>query len=282
MIVTGPGETFTEYGIAVKERSPGAPTLYAGYTNELLGYLPTAERVPVRRLRGRLRLQERRAAVALRPERRGDPRQRGRPAGRAPLPRGGAVGRPVRAGRLAATLPDGSRRRPFAHPSPGRRRCAREPRAHRRDRRRVLGRVQLPAVLPRAIPDVELVGVVRKTEDGLDEFRREFGLEVATTSVAELLAAGVDGVVVTSPHASPPRARGRGARGRRPRARREADDRQAGRRRGDPAAARTSGKTAAVALRVELRAACDLGEGDARGRPHRPRHVGHRLQGELA
>jgi hypothetical protein len=42
VIVTGPGETFTEYGIAVKERSPGMPTLYAGYTNELLGYLPTA------------------------------------------------------------------------------------------------------------------------------------------------------------------------------------------------------------------------------------------------
>jgi hypothetical protein len=42
VIVTGPGETFTEYGIAVKERSPGAPTLYAGYTNEILGYLPTA------------------------------------------------------------------------------------------------------------------------------------------------------------------------------------------------------------------------------------------------
>jgi hypothetical protein len=42
VIVTGPGETFTEYGIAVKERSPGSPTLYAGYTNEILGYLPTA------------------------------------------------------------------------------------------------------------------------------------------------------------------------------------------------------------------------------------------------
>jgi hypothetical protein len=42
VIVTGPGETFSEYGIAVKERSPGTPTLYAGYTNELLGYLPTA------------------------------------------------------------------------------------------------------------------------------------------------------------------------------------------------------------------------------------------------
>lgn len=42
VIVTGPGETFTEYGIAIKQRSPGAPTLYAGYTNEILGYLPTA------------------------------------------------------------------------------------------------------------------------------------------------------------------------------------------------------------------------------------------------
>jgi neutral ceramidase len=42
-IVTGPGETFTEYGIAVKQRAPGAPTLYAGYTNEIIGYLPTAD-----------------------------------------------------------------------------------------------------------------------------------------------------------------------------------------------------------------------------------------------
>jgi hypothetical protein len=50
-------------------------------------------------------------------------------------------------------------------------------------------------------PDVELVGVVRKTEEGLDNFRRAFDLEVATTSVDELLAAGVDGVVVASPHA---------------------------------------------------------------------------------
>lgn len=42
VIVSGPGETFTEYGIAVKERGPGTPTFYAGYTNGLLGYLPTA------------------------------------------------------------------------------------------------------------------------------------------------------------------------------------------------------------------------------------------------
>jgi len=41
-IVTAPGEAFTEYGMAVKERSAAVPTLYAGYTNGLLGYLPTA------------------------------------------------------------------------------------------------------------------------------------------------------------------------------------------------------------------------------------------------
>ena len=49
-------------------------------------------------------------------------------------------------------------------------------------------------------PEVELVGAVRKDESGLDAFRREFGLEVSTSSVDELLAAGVDGVVVSSPH----------------------------------------------------------------------------------
>lgn len=49
-------------------------------------------------------------------------------------------------------------------------------------------------------PDVDLVGVVRRDDQGLDAFREEFGLELATSSVAELLAAGVDGVVVSSPH----------------------------------------------------------------------------------
>ena len=48
-------------------------------------------------------------------------------------------------------------------------------------------------------PEVELVGIVRKTADGLAEFKREFDLEVATTSVDELLSTGLDGVVVTSP-----------------------------------------------------------------------------------
>ena len=86
-------------------------------------------------------------------------------------------------------------------------------------------------------------------------FRREFGLEVATTSVDELLAAGVDGVVVSSPHRSPPRARGRGARGRRPRACREADDREAGRRTGDHGRPRTDGGPhRGRRLRLELRA----------------------------
>jgi hypothetical protein len=46
VIVTGPGEVFTEIGMAVKERSPGLPTLYAGYTNGALGYFPTAAAYP--------------------------------------------------------------------------------------------------------------------------------------------------------------------------------------------------------------------------------------------
>ena len=49
-------------------------------------------------------------------------------------------------------------------------------------------------------PEVDLVGAVRKDDAGLDAFRRAFELEVATSSVAELLDAGVDGVVVSSPH----------------------------------------------------------------------------------
>jgi hypothetical protein len=42
MIATGPGEVFTEIGMAVKQRAPGRPTAYAGYTNGALGYFPTA------------------------------------------------------------------------------------------------------------------------------------------------------------------------------------------------------------------------------------------------
>jgi hypothetical protein len=42
-IVTAPGEAFTEIGLAVKERSPGRPTLFCGYTNGAVGYFPTEE-----------------------------------------------------------------------------------------------------------------------------------------------------------------------------------------------------------------------------------------------
>jgi hypothetical protein len=41
VIVTAPGEPFTEIGLAVKARSPGDPTLYAGYTNGVVSYFPT-------------------------------------------------------------------------------------------------------------------------------------------------------------------------------------------------------------------------------------------------
>ena len=43
VIVSAPGETFAEIGIAVKERSPAKVTLCAGYTNGALGYFPTEE-----------------------------------------------------------------------------------------------------------------------------------------------------------------------------------------------------------------------------------------------
>lgn len=46
-IVTGPGEVFTEIGLAVKERSPAEVTLYAGYTNGAISYFPTAAEYPL-------------------------------------------------------------------------------------------------------------------------------------------------------------------------------------------------------------------------------------------
>jgi neutral ceramidase len=46
VIATGPGETFSEIGMAVKERGPGTPTLYCGYTNGLASYFPTAAEYP--------------------------------------------------------------------------------------------------------------------------------------------------------------------------------------------------------------------------------------------
>ncbi|HLI15629.1 MAG TPA: hypothetical protein VKV23_06215 [Acidimicrobiales bacterium] len=46
LIATGPGEIFTEIGMAVKERAPGVPTLYLGYTNGIVSYFPTAAEYP--------------------------------------------------------------------------------------------------------------------------------------------------------------------------------------------------------------------------------------------
>ena len=46
-IVTGPGEIFTEIGLAVKERSPADVTLYAGYSNGAISYFPTAAEYPL-------------------------------------------------------------------------------------------------------------------------------------------------------------------------------------------------------------------------------------------
>ncbi len=46
VMVTGPGETFSEIGLAVKQRAPGRPTLYCGYANGLVTYFPTADEYP--------------------------------------------------------------------------------------------------------------------------------------------------------------------------------------------------------------------------------------------
>ena len=46
-IATGPGEIFTEIGLAVKERSPAEVTLYAGYSNGAVSYFPTAAEYPL-------------------------------------------------------------------------------------------------------------------------------------------------------------------------------------------------------------------------------------------
>jgi len=46
-IVSGPGEIFTEIGLAVKERSPADVTFYAGYSNGCISYMPTAAEYPL-------------------------------------------------------------------------------------------------------------------------------------------------------------------------------------------------------------------------------------------
>jgi hypothetical protein len=40
------GEPFSELGVQVKARSPFPHTLFSGYTNDYLGYLPTADAYP--------------------------------------------------------------------------------------------------------------------------------------------------------------------------------------------------------------------------------------------
>jgi hypothetical protein len=47
VVASGPGEIFTEIGLAVKERSPAAVTLYAGYTNGCISYFPIASEYPL-------------------------------------------------------------------------------------------------------------------------------------------------------------------------------------------------------------------------------------------
>jgi hypothetical protein len=47
VIAAAPGEIFTEIGLAVKERSPAEVTLYAGYTNGIVSYFPTAAEYPL-------------------------------------------------------------------------------------------------------------------------------------------------------------------------------------------------------------------------------------------
>jgi neutral ceramidase len=43
LLVTAPGETFAELGMAVKERSPAVPTIFCGYTNGMVGYIPSED-----------------------------------------------------------------------------------------------------------------------------------------------------------------------------------------------------------------------------------------------
>jgi neutral ceramidase len=46
-IVTAPGEIFAEIGMAVRERSPADVTLFAGYTNGCISYIPAASEYPL-------------------------------------------------------------------------------------------------------------------------------------------------------------------------------------------------------------------------------------------
>lgn len=45
-IAAVPGEVFSEIALAVKQRSPATTTLFAGYSNGIISYLPTADEYP--------------------------------------------------------------------------------------------------------------------------------------------------------------------------------------------------------------------------------------------
>jgi len=49
-------------------------------------------------------------------------------------------------------------------------------------------------------PEAEIVGVVRRNREALEALQRGYGLEVASSEVDDLLAAGCDGVIVAAPH----------------------------------------------------------------------------------
>ena len=198
VIATGPGETFTEYGIAFKQRSPGRPSMYAGYTNGIVGYLPTAAEYPYGGYEAGFGIKsfglpslpdpstERllvetavRLAEQLFPDAAPCPESRrldgvrptaglgaGAPPASVAATAGGLVVKKARIGIIGAGFWASTHYLP----------------------------------LYSSHPDVEVVGVVRKDDDGLEEFKRTFGLEVATSSVDELLRHDLDAVVVSSPH----------------------------------------------------------------------------------
>jgi predicted dehydrogenase len=52
----------------------------------------------------------------------------------------------------------------------------------------------------RAHPQASCIGVVRPGKRALEALRTEFDLEIATDNIDDLLAAGCDGIIVSSPH----------------------------------------------------------------------------------
>ena len=278
VIVTGPGETFTEYGIAVKERSPGTPTLYAGYTNEILGYLPTAneyqyggyeagygyksvglpslfdpgvERILVET---GVRLAER-----LFPE---------------AEPWDDAAGWVARG--EVPRLPEAR----LEHPSRTATGPCREPGSDRGDRSGLLGLLPVPPLLPRPPrgrargSGPQGRGRARRIPQGV----RARGLDELGGRAARRRRRRRRRLV---PARSPPRARRRGPRGGCARARREAHDTDAGRclrdRRGGSCRRSLGGGRA----RLELVAHDRLGEGGLGARSPGAHHLGDGVHVEL-